>query len=76
MTTLSLPSLAFAGYLVRDWFGPLIARRGRASRPQPENATEAARRVREYAFRIRSQDPRMADELCAAADRHERLHQI
>lgn len=76
MTTLSLPSLAFAGHLVRDWLGPLLARRARASRQRLDNATEAARRVREYAWRIRERDPRMAAELCAAADRHERQHQI
>ncbi len=78
MTTHSLPSQVFPARSLRDWLAPLaglFARRGTAARPTAgESAAEAARRVREYAGRIRAQDPRMAAELCAAADRHERQH--
>lgn len=48
-------------------------RRNRMPTPPP-NPAEEARAVRELAEQYRLTDPRFADELVAAADRHERLH--
>ena len=46
---------------------------GHASRPQVD-ATAEANHVRAIAMEIRRSDPRFADDLFAAADRHEQLH--
>jgi hypothetical protein len=52
-------------------------RRRRRPVPAPaRNAAEEARAVRELAEQYRLTDPRFADELVAAADRHERLHGV
>lgn len=81
MATHSLPSQAFHGASVVDRVAAVVGRVGRwlqpapAARTNPEDpAVVAARKVREYAQRLQHQDPRMAAELLAAADRHERLH--
>ena len=79
MATHSLPSQAFHGASVVDRLAAVAGRIGRWLQPAPRTAAEdpaivAARKVREYALRLQAQDPRMAAELIAAADRHERLH--
>jgi hypothetical protein len=49
-------------------------RRPRVASPRrPRPPTEEAQAVRELAQQYRLSDPRFADELMAAADRHERL---
>jgi hypothetical protein len=50
---------------------------GRLTRPRPavqRDAAAEAQEVRELAIQMRRADPRFADELFAAADRHERLY--
>lgn len=42
----------------------------------PASPAEEAQAVRELAAQYHSSDPRFADELLAAADRHERLHGV
>jgi hypothetical protein len=80
MATHSLPSQAFHGASVADRLAAVAGRVGRWLQPvartaEPEDdAVAAARKVREYAHRLQPSDPRMAAELIAAADRHERLH--
>jgi hypothetical protein len=79
MATHSLPSQAFHGGWMRELFAPfagLLARWTQPTAPSPEGdiAGRAAQRVRAYAFSLRESDPRMAAELMAAADRHERQY--
>ena len=81
MATHSLPSQAFHGASVVDRVAAVVGRVGRWLQPAPQPniaqddpAAVAARKVREYALKLQTQDPRMAAELLAAADRHERLH--
>jgi hypothetical protein len=80
MATHSLPSQAFHGASVVDRIAAVVGRIGKWLRPvartteHEDNAVVAARKVRDYALGLQAQDPRMAAELMAAADRHERLH--
>jgi hypothetical protein len=80
MATHSLPSQAFHGVSVIDRLAAVAGRIGKWLQPvartaeHEDDAIVAARRVRDYAQRLHAQDPRMAAELTAAADRHERLH--
>lgn len=78
MATHSLPSQAFRGTSVLDRLAAAAERFGKWLQPVPrlpgDDAVLAARKVRSYAMRLRISDPRMADDLIAAADRHERLH--
>lgn len=47
----------------------------RKQAPSPaKTPAEEAQEVRELAWQMRRIDPRFADDLFAAADRHERLH--
>jgi hypothetical protein len=62
---------AAAGFLAL-WRSATALRR-QASRPRVD-ATAEANRVRAIAMDIRHSDPRFAEDLFAAADRHEQLH--
>jgi hypothetical protein len=77
MDTLSLPLQASPAGLANPPATMLQrlldAWRHRRGEHRAESPTTAAQRVREYAFRLRETDPRMAADLLAAADRHERL---
>jgi hypothetical protein len=80
MSTHSLPSQAFHGGSTRDLFAPLAGLLARWTQPtapaaEDDAVSRDAQRVRAYAFRLSESDPRMAAELMAAADRHERLHE-
>lgn len=61
-----------AGLLTALWHLAAALRRS-LSRPAAD-ATAEANHVRAIALDIRRSDPRFADDLFAAADRHERLH--
>jgi len=58
------------------WLWKWTKRRLQPTSPSPtvRNATAEANAVRELALQVRRQDPRFADDLFAAADRHERLY--
>jgi hypothetical protein len=80
MSTHSLPSQAFHGGWTRNLFAPLAGLLARWTRPtaptaEADDANRAAQRVRAYAFSLNDGDPRMAAELMAVADRHERLYE-
>lgn len=75
MTTHSLPSQTFGAkpLLIGDLFRRLLTgwSAGRTTAHR-DGRVEEANRVRIYADSVRSQDPRFAADLMAAADRHER----
>lgn len=52
----------------------LLAGLLRPAPPRRLGPVEEAQAVRELALQYQSVDPRFAADLCAAADRHERLH--
>lgn len=60
------------------WLWKWTKRRLQPTSPSPSpsvrNATAEANAVRELALQARRHDPRFADDLFAAADRHERLN--
>lgn len=67
-------TLAAALLSVLQQFGEAARRRRMAPAPAPVlSPAEEAQAVRELAAQYRPSDPRFADELLAAADRHERL---
>jgi hypothetical protein len=56
--------------------GRRLAQPRRSTTPTAKSAVEEARDVRELALQYQLTDPRVAAELLAAADRHERLHGV
>lgn len=52
----------------------LVGHFGRQQSPPVRNAAAEANEVRELAWQVRRHDPRFADDLYAAADRHEWLY--
>lgn len=57
-----------------QWLWRLAGQFGQRRSPSARNATEEANQVRAMAQEIRRSDPRVAADLFAAADRHERLY--
>jgi len=60
-----------------DGIDRIAAALRRRQAPSPaKTPAEQAQEVRELAWQMRQLDPRFADDLLAAADRHERLHGV
>lgn len=89
MTTLKLhyaprvgPAYPRGARVAATWFAWLLdgmatllrRRSGAPADRAARTAAEEAQEVREMAWQIRASDPRFAEDLLAAADRHERLH--
>jgi hypothetical protein len=56
------------------WASRLAALFGRRASRRQRDITAEANQVRELALQVRDHDWRLADDLYAAADRHERLY--
>jgi hypothetical protein len=75
-TTYSLPSRSFRPGPAGEFVAGLRRLLARCFTPGEASLDPTAdvRRVRAYALSLWDSDPRMATDLLAAADRHERMH--
>ena len=67
------PGTRFAA-VAYQWLWRLAGLLGRRQITPVRDAAAEANAVRELALEVRRHDPRFADDLFAAADRHERLY--
>lgn len=76
MSTLPMHSSLSVGQTpaALPWLWKWAVRWARPKSPGARDVTAEANQVRDLALQVRRHDPRFADDLFAAADRHERTH--